>query len=170
MNLNEYQVRAYSTAIYPPQYKVVYPVLKLMGELGELDQADGDQNDGYEAIIKEAGDVFWYLAALCTDLGYQLQYIIPTSITDTDCFNSALIAGTEICETVGKKIRDGEISEERQNYIAFLLRTIAAGVLVYVEYFDISLDEILEKNLKKLQLRAEQGKLTGDGDDRECEN
>ena len=82
MNFNEYQKLARSTAVYPEEYKVVYPALGLCGEAGEvadkikktvrgdtpLDEVTGD-------IAMELGDVLWYVAVLADDLGITLDQI-----------------------------------------------------------------------------------------------
>lgn len=86
MNLNEYQEKAVSTAIYPPQYQVVYPALKLSGEAGEVSEKVGkalrDRGGEYdrEELAKELGDVLWYIAALAADLGYDLETIAQMNI------------------------------------------------------------------------------------------
>ncbi len=82
MHLSKYQVEARKTAVYPDKYKVVYPALGLAGETGEtvekikkairkgsLAQLDTD------GVIKEMGDVLWYLANLASDLGINLDTV-----------------------------------------------------------------------------------------------
>lgn len=93
--LNEYQQRALETAVYPKEFKTIYPALGMNGEAGEV--ADkvkkilrGDEgiimkrmdtneicvSDGKrEEIALEVGDVLWYCATLAHDLGYTLQEI-----------------------------------------------------------------------------------------------
>lgn len=83
MTLNEYQKGALETAVYPEQYRVIYPALGLAGEAGEA--ADkvkkilrGDSElteERRKAIALEIGDVLWYCATLATDLGYDLEDI-----------------------------------------------------------------------------------------------
>ena len=108
MKLNEYQVEAYKTAVFPEGLWVVYPTIGLSGECGEVcekvKKVFRDKNgvfaeEDLQAISKEMGDVLWYLAAIASNLG-------------------------------------------------------------------ISLDDVAEMNLKKLNSRMERGVLQGNGDDR----
>jgi len=84
MKLTEYQEKAMETAIFPSEYSLVYPALGLVGEAGEVaekvkkiirdNQGVVDGKKG-EEIAKELGDVLWYIAALSTELGYELEEI-----------------------------------------------------------------------------------------------
>lgn len=89
MNFVEYQSRAYSTAIYPKEYKVIYPALKLNGEAGEVAELIGKMlrddngilsNERKARISKEVGDVLWYVAAVATDCGLDLNEIAEENI------------------------------------------------------------------------------------------
>lgn len=84
MTLNEYQQKALETAVYPAEYKIIYPVLGMNGEAGEVaDKVKKIIRDKYaeysrkdcEAIALEAGDVLWYVATLANDFGYTLEEI-----------------------------------------------------------------------------------------------
>tara|TARA_R110000772_G_scaffold44051_5_gene101427 strand:+ start:730 stop:1056 length:327 start_codon:yes stop_codon:yes gene_type:complete len=84
MDLNAYQRIAASTAVYPNQYKILYPALGLAGEAGEVankvkklirDGFDNAPKDWKEQITSEIGDVLWYCAALATDLNVNLAQI-----------------------------------------------------------------------------------------------
>lgn len=84
MDLNEYQKLARKTAVYPRWMKplnVMYPLLGLAGEVGEL-------LNKYKKIIRgdegaavnfrqhaedELGDILWYLSAVATDLEISLN-------------------------------------------------------------------------------------------------
>lgn len=84
MTLNEYQEKALETAVYPKQFKIIYPALGLNGEAGEVadkvkkvirdNQEEFDDNRKKE-IAKELGDVLWYIATLANDIGYSLEDI-----------------------------------------------------------------------------------------------
>lgn len=83
MTLNEYQKGALETAVYPEQYRVIYPALGLAGEAGEVAdkvkkvlRGDGPlDEERRKAIALEIGDVLWYCATLSIDLGYDLEDI-----------------------------------------------------------------------------------------------
>jgi len=86
-NLNNYQMQARKTAIYPDESKIVYPALGLSGEAGEVaDKVKKIIRDGrtdalyYGEIAKEIGDVLWYCAVLADDLGFSLQQIAEMNI------------------------------------------------------------------------------------------
>lgn len=75
-----YQDEARKTAIYPSTRKVQYPILGLMGELGEFankykktirDAITLDRED----MKKELGDMLWYLSAIATDLDIALDEV-----------------------------------------------------------------------------------------------
>lgn len=87
MNLNEYQEKAISTAIYPNQnsiHGIIYCTLKLNGEAGEVAEKTGKiirDDDGKISdekridLIKELGDVLWYIANLANELSVSLETV-----------------------------------------------------------------------------------------------
>lgn len=84
-----YQRAATKTAIYPGQgtpLGLAYCALKLNGEAGELAEHVGKamRDDGLMSegalrsarmalVVKEVGDVLWYLSAICNELGCTLK-------------------------------------------------------------------------------------------------
>jgi NTP pyrophosphatase (non-canonical NTP hydrolase) len=91
MDLNDYQRRARSTAIYPKPLGnlPVYPALKLAGEAGEVAEKIGKILRDEEGVIGlergvelayELGDVLWYVANLASDLGYDLDNIAQMNV------------------------------------------------------------------------------------------
>ena len=89
MQFYSYQTAAAQTAIYPPAFRVVYPLLGLLGEAGEVANKvkkvfrdeNGDMSDEKRReLSKELGDVLWYLAALATDLDLRLDAIAEENI------------------------------------------------------------------------------------------
>ena len=84
MTLNEYQQKALETAVYPQEYKVIYPALGLTGEAGEcsdkVKKVIRDNNGVFTdekkiEIAKEIGDVLWFCATLANDIGFDLETI-----------------------------------------------------------------------------------------------
>lgn len=84
MDMTKYQELAVKTAIYGAGNTVVYPALGLANEagevLGKIKKVLRDNNGTFteelsEQIGKEIGDVMWYIAALCRDLGLDMSEI-----------------------------------------------------------------------------------------------
>lgn len=84
MTLNEYQLNALETAVYPEEYSIVYPALGMAGEAGEVadkvKKVIRDNNADFsslkcEEIAMEIGDVLWYCAVLADRIGYRLDTI-----------------------------------------------------------------------------------------------
>lgn len=84
MTLNDYQEAAIATAIYPRESAIVYPALGLCGESGEVaekvkktlrDNGGEFDRERRTALAKELSDCLWYVSALASDLGYNLQDI-----------------------------------------------------------------------------------------------
>ena len=85
MNFKDYQQIVKKTSIYPDQgNNVAYATLGLAGEAGEV--ADKvkklirDSNgiltpDKRKEMIKELGDVLWYLTACASELGVDLEEV-----------------------------------------------------------------------------------------------
>lgn len=89
MTLDEYQQAALKTAIYPESHAIVYPVLGLTGEAGEVADKikktirdfDGKFSpERRREIALELGDVLWYAAALARDLGISLSEVAEMNI------------------------------------------------------------------------------------------
>lgn len=93
MNFDDYARGARSTAHYPEVAKLLYPVLKLAGEAGEVAEKLGKlmRDEGWEpgmalseaqrdAMVLELGDVLWYIAAASHDLGVSLDEVAERNL------------------------------------------------------------------------------------------
>ena len=102
MTMTEYQKRTHETAVFPTCFvedrkddnnmvetRWVYCALGLVGESGEvaekLKKVLRDNNgviskDTKNLIAKELGDVLWYLATMCTELGLNLQDVAENNL------------------------------------------------------------------------------------------
>jgi len=90
-NFRTYQTDAFKTAIYPDkgQGNWTYAGLGLAGETGEISEKlkKAIRDDGgviteerKAGIKKELGDVLWYVAALCTELGLDMQEVAEENL------------------------------------------------------------------------------------------
>lgn len=82
MTLDEYQALARTTVVYPDDKAVVYPVIGLLSEAGEVagqlkrvyrDDAGVFTADRTDKMIDELADVLWYVANALSDLGCPLD-------------------------------------------------------------------------------------------------
>jgi NTP pyrophosphatase (non-canonical NTP hydrolase) len=103
MEFNEYQEKALTTAIYLEKFKLIFEnlpetVIKYLGlsytsnglgEVGEIqgkikkilrDQGGNVTEENKEDLKKELGDVLWYVAAMCSELGLSMDDVAKTNI------------------------------------------------------------------------------------------
>lgn len=91
MGFKEFNDLVNTTAIYPARgANLVYPALGLCGEAGEVaekvkkimrDQAGVTTPENRAAILKELGDVLWYVTATAFECGYTLQEVADACTT-----------------------------------------------------------------------------------------
>lgn len=89
-DFNEYQKFCSSTAVYPKIGKnFVYPLIGLQGEVGEVSEKvkklfrddKGKLTDEKRVeIIKELGDVMWYISQLATEFNTKLSDVVKGNI------------------------------------------------------------------------------------------
>jgi NTP pyrophosphatase (non-canonical NTP hydrolase) len=91
MQFKNYQAKAMSTAVYPGRGEGnwIYPALGLAGETGEICEKikKAIRDDGgiitperLADLSKELGDVLWYIAALCVELGLDMDKVASANI------------------------------------------------------------------------------------------
>ena len=89
ITFSEYQSLSADTRIYPEKFQVIYPSLGLSGEVGEVlelvKKALRDENGTFSderlsKLHKELGDIMWYLAAVCEDLGFDLGEVATANL------------------------------------------------------------------------------------------
>jgi len=82
MDIGQYQIQARAFKKYSKEFEITYPALGLSSEVGEvcdkLKKIMRDKNNKMTVedrteILKEIGDVLWYLAMLCDDLKMPLD-------------------------------------------------------------------------------------------------
>lgn len=164
-DLDMYQVKAMTLAVYHKDRAIVYPTLGLVEEVGEL--LDSDIND-LDTLVKEMGDVCWYAQALCSDLGIRFQEAydnatIQPLLSDIQALfkNTVMVAGRVKKIVRGDSDRDGKVIAIR-GYVGDIVRRIEGIASVR----GVSLGEVCDRNLAKLFDRKDRGVLKGDGDNR----
>ncbi len=90
MDFNDYQQKSRKTAAYPAiGHAVIYPTLGLVNEAGEVagkvkkvfrDKEGQINPETREALKSELGDVLWYIAQVCTELGLNLDEVAEANI------------------------------------------------------------------------------------------
>ena len=102
MDFNEYQKEAYKTATYPDLgNNIIYPALGLAGESGELvDKIKKFWRNNFDVshttevweikdalpenqrleIVKELGDILWYISAMATELEVDLSEVARVNL------------------------------------------------------------------------------------------
>ena len=90
MNLNHYQDKSRTTALYPNVgNNPIYPTLGLVGEAGEVadkvkkilrDKKGEFDSVSRESIKLELGDVLWYVAQLSSELGFSLEEVAKANL------------------------------------------------------------------------------------------
>jgi len=88
MTFEEYQNKAKETAIYK-HFKLLYPIVGLAGEVGEFCNKFGKimrDDEGVispeqkDDLIKELGDVLWFVSQVATDLDVELEEVVRTNV------------------------------------------------------------------------------------------
>lgn len=192
MDFNEYQQMALTTAMYPDQgNNLIYPILGLAGETGEICEKIGnglETDESRKALAKELGDVLWYVAVTADELDVSLSKVALTHCQQIDYIdayqetisanhgchgltNTALrFAGSAgaVCDRVKKMFRDdgSKLTELRRTVILADLGSVLRYVSALATELGESLGRIAEMNVEKLASRKRRGTITGDGDNR----
>ena len=90
LTFEEYQRESRKTAVYPNRgNNFIYPALGLGGEAGEVlekikkilrDKHGEIDEEAREKLAKELGDVLWYVAQLCTELGLSMEEVAKQNL------------------------------------------------------------------------------------------
>lgn len=89
MDMWDYQQDAIKTAIYPDEVEITYPIIGLANEAGEvlgvlkkvLRDDSGRWTDLKAQKLKdELGDVLWYIALTCEDMGWDMGEIARANL------------------------------------------------------------------------------------------
>ena len=165
MEINKYSEMARKTAIYPNLGdNYTYPLLGLIEESAEVDEKIM-LGINKEEIIKELGDVYWYLSSCSDELNLKLEDILNNP---KESNLSLSLEGSKIAGYLKKLMRDdnGVLNEDKKIKIVDSLKKIAFLMNKYEKDYQVSQKIIMEKNIEKLYSRKERGTLKGSGDNR----
>lgn len=162
MKLNDYQLAATKTAVYP-QPAGTYLSIALVGECGELcneyKKELRNNENRRDQIISEIGDVLWYLSAICTETNQDLEKVFIKAYEETKWFtrepnevlNSLVHSAIRLWDNT---IANG-FSFNTYYYIYPSLRVL----LYLMDIYNTDIDEVISYNLNKLAQRAAKDEL-----------
>lgn len=172
MDFNTYQLHARSSAIYPNQgQNLAYASLGLNEEAGEVLEKliKGD----VEGVLSELGDICWYSATTAFEVGVELEFVSqkrrlildkePKELVVELMYQASIISGRS-----KKVLRDnqGVVPQDKRDVIIKSLAQILSLVDLIAKHHGSSIEEVMVKNVAKLQARKQNQTLHGDGDNR----
>lgn len=186
MKIIEYVDIVDKTAIYPDEPSFAYVILGLVGESGEFVDEFFSPATTNVKITKEAGDVYWYITAICKETGLSAKHVLSSAedgpidsinIEETNPFEISVAlssASSKLAEIAKKYYRDNETLEEKDDYITQkeeklfnLLVKVGVMVSLLCQIKGISFSDVLKHNYDKLIKRREKNMIQGEGSDRE---
>ena len=183
LSMEDYREFVKARSIYPGSGSLLgalYCGLKMAGESGELLE-HVRLNSNKSLILKEAGDVLWYVIATERELGMALsvtkQPMQPWLREDDalDWADALVIATTRYTESLGKSMRDGGFSpgvnfdrmdEAWRQRLKDALENVLFCIAGVAHSYGKKLHQIAEMNVAKLTDRDARGVTKGDGDNR----
>jgi len=178
MNYLEYEHIIEQFDVYPyDTHKTLYYITGVNGEYDELlekiYESRINNEINREELMKEGGDVCWYLTRLANSFNISIAKLIPSQIPKPNSFEELMKmihhARGKLTETIKKLYRDNRGKADYQvmiNIDVYLCKAFAVLKLLG-ENYQISLIDMMESNVKKLTLRKEKNLLHGSGDSRE---
>lgn len=168
MNFQEYQVAIEKFCIYPNigPYGIVYPILGLIGEIGEcfLDAEDVEIVNRRIDLF-ELGDCYFYIARCLSHLNETFTVpLVERHRTLWSLEQNILMNSHSIAELLKKSIRDSNQDKLRQAVVC--LKEIGLDLMQVSYKLGDNPSHIMQMNYDKLNSRLERGVIKGDGDNR----
>lgn len=201
---DEYMNKIAPLAFYPHSGEknvgaLIYCDLGLTGESSEAIEKLRESPLGYEnvgfgeiitsdekdKIVKELGDVLWYLTRFSVELGETLSSIIPNDLTSdnsNEILKSRISIGNTFLglasysgkpsEILKKILRDDnftffeQIADSKREAIVSVLSDVYWWLDRCAASIESSMEEVAQGNLDKLFSRNKRGVLSGSGDNR----
>jgi len=169
MELNDYQEQALTTvATAGTNETLKMASVGLLGELIEVSErvtAVVQEKKEVEGIIKEIGDVYWYLSIIATHCGITFDVIVEDhserlsgrhAVSIMYEMHTAFKNAKIVTEALKKYLWHGHAFPYRKTLIA-PMRAISNALEIIATYYDSSLNEVLERNIAKLKERYPNG-------------
>jgi hypothetical protein len=179
MHFKEYSQAIAETAIYPELgHPAVFPALGLAGESNEavvklldieINETGVEPSDlDRRGVLVELGDITWYLARLCDELGISPdgQLDSPNDRPILKLISDLTLFTGQVTESVKKLIRDdgGALTEKRRGKLHSSTLGLISTLEGIAQHYGSSFDEILEMNIEKTSDRQNRDTTHGDGD------
>jgi len=161
--IKEYKDLIKKTAVYPTEVKnfgIAYTFLGLVGECNELMlELEKFDEGSKDLIIKEAGDVCWYVMAMINELELDAEQIfnMPESLQTE-------VEPITLAECIKKYYRDNKTIDKE--LFTEVLSNVVISLKVVIDDVDSNIEEVIKLNTEKLLRRREQNTLHGDGSER----
>ncbi len=187
MYITTYCEKARSTAEYSAPF--IYPTHGLAGEIGELldKLTDTDVFVDKDSIVKEMGDVLWYIVNIAADVEVNFNDValsislkpqvgdfteLGAQMKQSNDLRPALVKlpiySGRINEIAKKIIRDndGTFRIDQRLVVAETLAELLICLFKIGSSWCINLDDVAQVNIDKLSSRKERGVIQGSGDNR----
>lgn len=178
--IKKWSAKVRPLALYPEAGQKTAPALQyaalgLAGETGELVEAFDEilkETPDRQRIVKELGDVLWYVDAVAHEVGSSAAgvwtLLTPRRVKEAHITNPVYLielvkAAGKVAEAAKKFARDGKL--EPESVVHTLSQAVLMACMIAVQ-IGVDFDDILAVNAEKLLSRAARGKLGGSGDDR----
>ncbi|MDF2499339.1 MAG: nucleotide pyrophosphohydrolase [Anaerosporomusa subterranea] len=120
-------------------------------------ETSGEQ---HAALIKEAGDVSWYCATLCTTAGISYQVVVEAAEEAEPallyvCIGRLSKAAGDVTEYLKKVVYHGH--ELDQAKLGNLIGTVLSWMKLFCKRYNLNMQDICDTNIAKLKQRYPEG-------------
>ncbi len=163
--LVRYQAEAARLAVYPDMRRGAIIYLGIVNKSIEVMEVVHGQPVSNE-LEQELGDVLWYVAAICDELGLSMATIIQDGIESTPFITTRefpktwaramVVRAGRISECFKKHLRDQDtvLRDDRMATIVECLEELTARVYLLAKADASSLEQVVSRNLEKLVERG----------------
>lgn len=174
-----YQEKTNATVEYPKENAKEYLLTGLISEVGELfgkvaKDLRGDKIKGFNELIRgELGDICWFIAQGA--LIYSFKYSKAMGINDIEAFERRVIKVDRntikryysALATLSSEFYMAEVTNAiNATFVQRVIYQMTTVLAVIAKFYDTSLKELMNENIKKLSSRKRRGKIKGSGDKR----